>query len=116
VSALEFALVAPILLMMLTGIVQFGSIYLLQNNMQNVAREVSLRLATGDLTIDRAVNWAIARLPDHVDSYRVDVAKNADMFDIAISAPLNQAVPIDPLGLFQTGMLTTNAAAREIIL
>ncbi len=99
---------------MLTGIVQFGSIYVLQNNMQNVAREVSLRLATGDLTINGAQAWAIERLPSHIDRYSIEAVRNDDFFDVAISAPLLQAVPIDPLGFFTTGTLTTRATAREV--
>ena len=99
---------------MLTGIAQFGSIYVLQNNMQNVAREVSLRLATGDLTIDGARAWAVERLPVHVDRYRVEVSRNDGMIDVAITAPINQAVPIDPLGFFKTGTLEARAIAREV--
>ena len=113
-SALEFAILAPILLLMLTGIVQYGSIYVLQNNMQNVAREVSIRLATGDLTLDGGRAWAVERLPRHVDAYGVVTARNDDMFDVMITAPMGQAVPIDPLGFFQTGTLTARATAREV--
>ena len=115
-SAVEFALVMPILLLMLTGIVQFGSIFVLQNNMQNIAREVSLRLATGDLTSTGADNWAVQRLPRHVDAYRVQVVQNDDMFDVTITAPIDQAVPIDPLGFFRTGTLSARATAREVSL
>lgn len=113
-SALEFALLAPILLLMLTAIAQFGSIYMLHNNMQNVAREVSLRLATGDLTLAGSASWARERLPRRVDRYAIQAVRNDDFFDVAISAPLDQAVPIDPLGFFSTGMLTVRAIAREV--
>ena len=101
-------------MLMLTGIVQFGAIYVLQNNMQNVAREVSLRLATGDLSLNGARAWAVERLPAHIDRYGVEVAQNDGMFDVAVTAPLAQAVPIDPLGFFKTGTLTAHATAREV--
>ena len=113
-SALEFALIAPVLLLMLTGIVQFGATYILQNNMQNVAREVSMRLATGDLATNAARAWAVERLPGHIDPYGVEVTRNTDMFDVTITAPIDQAVPIDPLGFFRTGTLTARATAREV--
>lgn len=99
---------------MLTAIAQFGSIYMLHNNMQNVAREVSLRLATGDLTLAGSASWARERLPRRVDRYAIQAVRNDDFFDVAISAPLDQAVPIDPLGFFSTGMLTVRAIAREV--
>jgi len=113
-SAPEFALLAPVLLLMLTGIVQFGSIYFLQNTMQNVAREVSMRLAIGDLTLAVTESWARQHLPRHVDRYSIEVVRNDDIFDVAIAAPLRQAVPVDPSGVFSTGMLTVRAAAREV--
>lgn len=115
-SALEFALLAPVLMLMLTGIVQFGSIYILQNNMQNVAREVSLRLAMGDLALEAAGTWAVERLPAHIDRYGVEVSQAGGMFDVAVTAPMAQAVPLDPLGFFRTGTLMARATARQVAL
>ena len=50
-TAVEMALVTPILLVILFGIIQFGFAFYLQNNMVNAAREAARRLAAGDLIV-----------------------------------------------------------------
>lgn len=114
VSALEMALLAPVLLLLLTGIAQFGAIYVLQNNMQNTARELALRLATADLQAEQAQSWAGERLPRHIDLYVIDVELADDVYNVTIRAPLRQAVPIDPLAFFAAGELSVRASAREM--
>lgn len=44
-AAVEFALVLPIFLMLLFGIIQFGSVLFLHNNMVNAAREAVRRMS-----------------------------------------------------------------------
>ena len=48
--AVEFALVAPILLLMVFGIVQFGFAFFTYNEMMNGAREGARRMAVGATT------------------------------------------------------------------
>jgi Flp pilus assembly protein TadG len=48
-ALLEFAFLTPILMLLVTGIIQFGSLFFLENNMTNVARDAVRRLAVGDL-------------------------------------------------------------------
>ncbi len=48
-AAVEFAFIMPILLLLFSGIVQFGSIMFLENHMTNVARETTRRVAVGEL-------------------------------------------------------------------
>ena len=109
--AVEFALVMPILLMFLLGIIQFGSAFFMQNNMLNTARELARRLATDQVTVQDARNWAIDRLPAFSANYRVDVTPpdpdnpDADFFRVVITVPLSDAVIVDPLGMFRAGNL-----------
>lgn len=109
--AVEFALVMPILLLFLIGIVQFGSAFFMQNNMVNTARELARRLATDQVTVPNAESWAIDRLPAFSTNYAVDVTPpdpgdpDADFFRVVITVPLSDAVIIDPLGMFRTGNL-----------
>ena len=66
-AAVEFAFILPILLLLFSGIVQFGSIMFLENHMTNVARETSRRVAVGELaqadaegSVQQAlVNWGV---------------------------------------------------------
>ena len=109
--AVEFALVMPILLLFMLGIVQFGSAFFMQNNMLNTARELARRLATDQLTVQDAQGWAIDRLPAFSTNYRVDVTApdpddpDADFFRVVITVPLSDAVIVDPLGMFRAGNL-----------
>lgn len=74
-SALQFALLAPVLLLKLTGIVQFGTIHFLQNNMQNVAREVSG--AIGALAIDMSRAYSVQNeLQTAVDAAALAAARD----------------------------------------
>lgn len=109
--AVEFALVMPILVLFMLGIVQFGSAFFMQNNMLNTARELARRLATDQVTVQDARNWAIDRLPAFSSRYEVVVDApdpddpNADFFRVLITVPLADAVIVDPLGVFRTGNL-----------
>ena len=49
--AVELALVLPVLLLILFGILQFGLFFYLQNNMANAAREAARKLAVGEVTV-----------------------------------------------------------------
>lgn len=109
--AVEFALVLPVLILFLLGIVQIGSAYFLQNSMLNTARELARRLATAQVTAADAESWALERLPTLSRSYVVDVTPpqpgtpDGDTFRVVISMPLRDAVLVDPLGLFTEGNL-----------
>ena len=109
--AVEFALIMPILLLFLLGIVQFGSAFFMQNNMLNTARELARRLATEQITVQDAERWAIDRLPTLSTNYRVDVTApdpgdpDANFFRVVINTPLADAVIVDPLGMFRSGEL-----------
>jgi len=109
--AVEFALVAPVLILFLLGIIQIGSAYFVQNSMLNTARELARRLATEQVTTADAESWALERLPRLTQRYVVAVTPpqpgtpNADAFRVVISMPLGDAVLVDPLGLFTEGNL-----------
>ena len=119
--AVEFALIMPILLLFLLGIVQFGSAFFLQNNMLNTARELARRLATEQISVHDAERWAIDRLPALTTNYRVVVTPpdpdnpDANFFRVVINAPLADAVIVDPLGMFRRGELQAEvfASAQE---
>ena len=52
-SALEFAFVLPILLFLLTGMIDAGHIFFMQNNMLNATREAARNLAVGQITTEQ---------------------------------------------------------------
>ena len=50
-SAVEFALVLPLLMVLLTGIIQFGWVFFIQFSMENAAREGARQLAVGAVNV-----------------------------------------------------------------
>ncbi len=54
VAAMEFALVLPVLSILLLESIQFGFAFFVQNNMTNAAREGARALAVGSVTVGGA--------------------------------------------------------------
>lgn len=118
-TAVEFAFTLPIAMFMLSGIVQFGAMMFLQNNMTNVARDVARRVSVGELNkpqgeqaardalMDWGINYTVTvTLPDPLNPADVDVV-------VEISAPMSDASPIDLLGLFDSQTMRANVTMRE---
>jgi Flp pilus assembly protein TadG len=109
VSAVEFALVAPLLIALLLGIIQYGSLFLVQTRMNDAARDTARRLAVGDLATEAAAeqharallaDWsadftATAKLPNPPDH---DVV-------VTITVPMADAAMLDLVGVGMDGAL-----------
>ncbi len=117
-AAVEFAFILPILLLLFSGIVQFGAIMFLENHMTNVARETSRRVAVGELAqADAAssaqqalVNWGVTY---DVSVVTVDVGGGNQDIAVTISLPMAEAALMDVLGVFQSGNLTAVVTMRQ---
>ena len=117
-AAVEFAFILPILLLLFSGIVQFGSIMFLENHMTNVARETSRRVAVGELAqADAAgsaqqalVNWGVTY---DVSVATIDVGGGNQDITVTISLPMAEAALMDVLGVFQSGNLTAAVTMRQ---
>ncbi len=109
-SAVEFAFIVPILLMLFSGIVQFGSVMFLENHMTNVARETSRRVAVGELAQADAVSSAQQAL---VTAATVDMGGGNQDIAVAISLPMADAALMDLLGVFQSGNLIATVTMRQ---
>ncbi len=118
-TAVEFAFVLPVLLMIVAGFIQFGAIFFLQNNMANAAREAARALAAGSIATEtestrlveqKLVNWGVTftvdtTLPDPSDPTDSD-------FTVVVTAPLSEAAMFDYLGVFKGGTLRAAASMR----
>ena len=119
VAAVEFAFVLPILVLVMSGIMQFGAIMFVQNTMVSVANDVARRVAVGELTEATAVQAAQDRLIDWGITYTIVVQDgdpadptNRDV-DVTITAPLKEAAIFDVFGLLDTGNLGTSVTSRK---
>ena len=53
-AAVEFVIVLPVVVLFLFGIIQFGAVFYLQNNMANAAREAARSYSVGESNIAEA--------------------------------------------------------------
>lgn len=124
-SALEFAFVLPILLFLLTGMIDAGHIFFMQNNMLNATREAARNLAVGQITTEAEARTMIqnhlgpyssatfgvsAVLPDPLIPTQTDLT-------VTTTVPLADIVLIDVVGLshnfFQSGTLQSQITMRQ---
>ncbi len=118
VAAVEFAFIVPILLLLFSGIVQFGAIMFLENHMTNVARETTRRVAVGELNETDAESSAQQALVNWGVTYDLSVATidlgggNQDI-TVTISLPMAEAALTDVLGVFQSGNLSAAVTMRQ---
>jgi hypothetical protein len=113
-AAVELALVLPIAMLLLMGIIQFGALLFLQNTMVNVANDVARRVAVGDLTTTAAETVAEDRLSGWNATFTVSVTEpTADDILVDISVPLADATVVDFGHYFDVGDLTAQATVRK---
>lgn len=80
-SAVEFGLIAPLLMTMLLGTVEFANIYLVQSEMTAVAREATRRLAVEAMTTSQTETFVkdrMARITDAIPTVTVTSTKLAN--------------------------------------
>ncbi len=132
---MEFALVSPVLLTLLFGIVQFGFFFHAQANMGNAVREAARQLAVGAATIGgtsscassssgtaeavacgKITGLSLARItvtacdPDNADA---SLCPEADDVAVKLSIPRSSIAYVDILGLFNSGKLEAQVTMRK---
>ncbi len=131
----EMAIVTPMLIFLFGGIISFGLLFFLHNNMINAARDAARRLAVGELTVggsadctgppagsaeelacDQLSSWASFDFTLAVCNPAVPgpncIAGSKDVA-VEITIPLSDAVLMDVLGLFGSGTVTARVIMRD---
>ncbi len=128
-NAVKFALVAPVLIILMLSIIQFGMILYTHNGMVQAAREASRILAKEDTTEAEAIAIANTQLGFSGLTFTVTACTpvigvgggppctapldpDTDV-SVTITVPLAQASLIDILGIFVTGDLEATVAMRK---
>ena len=119
-SALEFALVLPFLLLLLTGMVDAGVLLLTQHNMFRVAQNSARNLALGTMNDVQVVCYAEDKLSNLGANLNVvavlPTAPSTDV-SITVTVPIADVVPIDIVGitntLFQSGTLKSQVTMLQ---
>ena len=109
-SAVEFALIAPLLFTMLLGTIQYGSLFLVQNRMVDTARDTARRLAVGNLATESdAEDYAKAQLADMSRQFAaVAILPHPPDHDVSvtITVPKEDVAWVNLVGLGMDGNLT----------
>jgi len=121
VAAIEFAFAAPILVLIMVGIIQMASAFFTLNQMNWVAREAARGLALGDLADAAAaeafvngnlIGWAAAN-----STVSIDIPDPADPSDtdyrVAMSVPLEDAALVDPAGYLGGRTVSAYSVMRD---
>ena len=116
VISIEMALSAIAFVMLVTGVISFGSILFIQANMMNAARDTARSLAVGEITSGQAQTYAEARMVDFGFAYVVtptmpNPPTNLDVV-VEITAPMSGAALVDYLGLFASQTLRARVSMR----
>jgi len=118
VSAVEFAFVVPIVILLMGGIFQFGFALFMQGHISEVARETSRYVAVGEFNESEARSFAESSLINPGVTYNIDITlpdpndPSDRTVEVSITAPLAQLSPIDILGLFEDSELTATVQRR----
>ena len=116
--ATEFAIIVPLLVIFLFGIIQFGFIFFLQNDMLNAAREAARQMSVQEATEAEAETTA----DNYLDSWPVNFTINAedttttgdDFVRVTITAPMDEAAMLgDIIGIFTGRTLNAQVEMRE---
>jgi hypothetical protein len=118
-ALVEMALVLPLLIFVLAGIVQFGGLFYLQNKMINLARDAARRLSVGEITTGQAQT----DIQDGLSTWNVNVTATIVMpvpndpidndVEVTIRVPKSEASLMDIFGMFQSGDLIARVVMRE---
>ena len=119
-AAVEFALILPVLLLFLFGIIQFGFLVSVYNTMVHAAREGARGMAVEQLTESEGKTLteqrltAYGNLPFTVTTKAPDPANPADLdVEVSVSVPLEDAMLVDVLGLAESQTVSTQIVMRR---
>ena len=115
-TAVEFALIAPVLIALTMSIIEFGLIIFTYTTAGSASRDVARRIATGRIAASAASTTLTPQLPAWVRSYAtVAVAQttpatpSTNIITVNVSFPALRATPTSCLS-FAFGSLTLQTA------
>lgn len=117
-SAVEFALVLPVFLLILFGTIQFGYLFVVNNAMTNAAREGARALAVGQVapaaaeavTTQALAGWGLGFA---VDSEVLTDPEGRDEVVLRVTLPMGEVAFGDIIGVFIGRTIETAVSMRR---
>ena len=118
--AMEFALIAPILSVMLFSIIEYGFVFVAYSSMHMAATSTARQLAVNDLTVTDAPATVKARMPAWVANASTVTAvptvaanPNNSTVTVTVTAPVANATPLSYFTLQPNWTLTSTATVKQ---
>ncbi len=108
-SAVEFALVLPIFLLFMAGIIQFSTAYFVQAQMADVARDTARRVMVGQIDATAGRTYAKNQLFSWGATFEVAVTDTTNETAVDITVPLSDVSLMNIFGFFKSGNLQARA-------
>jgi Flp pilus assembly protein TadG len=113
-ALIETAIALPVLILIMSGVVDFGYMFAVSNNMQTVSSETARLLAIKRITPAEAPAYAQSRLMKVTGTYQVNANVTSTDVTVAITLPRSNAVLINVTGLLSSGDLSAASTMRVI--
>ncbi len=117
IFTVEAAFILPILILITFGLISFGSVLVIQNNMLHAAKETARSLAVGETTLSEAQGTAENHLL-HWGGLNFTVTPtepNASDVSVQITGTFSEDSFLDILGLFSSEILQAQVTMRKEI-
>jgi Flp pilus assembly protein TadG len=118
-ALVEFTILAPVFFLITFGIIEFGSIFFVQNTMVNAAREASRSMAVQGLTSAQAQTIAMNYLTGYTQPFTYNIRDNcldspkAQEVTVTITTDAASASLVNYLGLFTGKTLSSKVIMRK---
>lgn len=99
-SAIELALAAPVLLLILVGTVEAAHLYLVQSELTSAARQAARRLAVNAMTVDQTEAFVRARLSEVTQAVISVTVTSAALQQNQADLTVHVSVPMRDVMLF----------------
>jgi Flp pilus assembly protein TadG len=119
-SAVEFALVASILITLVMGIIEFSLVLYTYTEAGSATRDVARRIATGRLVSTNAQSEVRAQLPNWVRNWANVTANQTtpgtaatNQITVTVTFPASKATPTTYLGFAYGSLTLTNTTTMQ---
>jgi Flp pilus assembly protein TadG len=118
-ALVEFTVLAPLFFLLVFGIIEFGSIFFLQNTMLNAAREAARSMAVQGLTSSQAQTIATNYLTGYTEAFTYSIRDNCldtpkvQDVTVTITTSASAASLVNYMGLFTGQTLNSTVKMRK---
>ncbi|MFD0978857.1 TadE/TadG family type IV pilus assembly protein [Tropicimonas aquimaris] len=105
--AIEFVVMVPLFVAMVSGVVDLSRVYVDQANYYSVARDTARIVSRHGMTEDSAESYAVARIAELSNAAaQVEVEKGNSDVSVTINAPISAMAKFGFLSFLQNSQLT----------